>query len=92
MEYFSRDHDEPLREIEKETLYSGKAIGDLTRLIELLQLNSRPRRHIRNTIAAAIITMSRINKGLGSNYFSVPSLDIAKNYPNLLIKQMIKVI
>ncbi len=82
MEYFSLDIDAPLKEIEKQTLSSGRAIADLTKLMELIQLNGRPRRHVRDTIAAAVIAMERINKqaNITPKYFSVGSIGIALDF------------
>jgi hypothetical protein len=77
MEYFSLKVDEKLKEIEKETLSSGKAIDELTRLIGTIKLNSRPRRHLRNAIAAAILAMSRINNEMKYPYFRAESSQIA---------------
>ena len=68
MEYFSLKEDDRLKEIEKEKLF---------KLIDFLQQDPRPRQHIRNVIAAAVITMSRFNKQLHYEHYNLQSFYIA---------------
>jgi hypothetical protein len=77
MEFFSLDPDVPLMELEKECLSSGKALNDLYDVIRLVRSDARPRRHVRNAIAASIIAMYRINKAASMEVFEVKSFQLA---------------
>ena len=77
MEYFSLDKDAALTELEKECLSSGKSIVDIKSVMELVRGGSRPRRHVRNIIAASIFAMYRVNAAANMQVFEIRSLGTA---------------
>jgi hypothetical protein len=80
MEFLSLDPDAELIELDKECLSSGKILNDLKNVIRFLQSDPRPRRHIRNAIAASIFAMQRINNAAapGAPVFIVKSSQLAQ--------------
>lgn len=61
MEYFSTNEDDEFNELEKECLSSGKVLETLKTVIDFVQYEPRPKRHMRDLIAKSIITIWRIN-------------------------------
>ena len=62
MEYFSTNLDDEFNELEKECLSSGKVLETLKTVIDFVQYEPRPKRHMRDLIAKSIITIWRIKK------------------------------
>ena len=62
MEYFSTNLDDEFNELEKECLFSGKVLETLKTVIDFVQYEPRPKRHMRDLIAKSIITIWRIKK------------------------------
>jgi len=62
MEYFSINLDDEFNELEKECLSSGKVLETLKTVIDFVQYEPRPKRHMRDLIAKSIITIWRIKK------------------------------
>jgi hypothetical protein len=76
MEYFSLERHVPLNEQERECLSSGKSVADIATIINFVQYDARPRRHIRDVIAASIFAMERINMVV--ECFKVRSIGVAE--------------
>lgn len=85
MEYFSTNPDDEFNELEKECLSSGKVLETLKTVIDFVQYEPRPKRHMRDLIAKSIITIWRIKRLEEGLEVKRDKLNKVLQIPNILI-------